>query len=243
MAVIVHSLDLVLYFIDTTTGLGIYTPPIRLYKNGDRLLFQRRGTGQVLVVGCGREDFDLTVELSGYEYTTLRVQYDKLNNQMPMLQMHMIPTPTGTNTQLLTFSGKLPGITALDAIPITGSCCLLEQYNAKLKQMTVFSQYPLSLENLHYAVRNSTNTGYQPFRVLNEVKTKPKIYAVDRPLVLDGNSLPIVPMNIGQVKNDGSYLLRAQDESLQAEWILRWQVGEEEFFKILNFHETNNFTL
>lgn len=243
MAVIHHSLDLVLCFIDTTTGLGIYTPPIRVYKNGERLSFQRRDTGQVLLVGCGREDFELTVELSGFENITMEVQYDKLNKQMPLLQLHMIPLEGGSDTtQLITLKGKLAGITALDAIPAIGNHCLLEQFSPKQQQITVFSRYQLMLDNLHYAIRNDANASYQPFCVTQQVQ--PTVFAIDRPLVqLEGSSLPILPINMGQVKPDGSYLLRVRDEGQKVLWILRWQVGDQVFFKSVDFHEPDTMSL
>lgn len=241
--VIRHSLDLALRLIDTTTGQEIDEQEITLWRNGAATLPMRKGNGSLVLIGQGREDFTLRVQVKGYEpYTTL-VEYAKLDPHLPLLDLHMIPGERYVSRfPCFLLAGQLAGITALDAVKANGNHCAVRAFDPKNRLMTLFNYHKLAMDRIHYGILNASGDQYIPFCIQKQIN--PETYQIDRVLPIEaGENAPVAAQVFGMVLPDGGYRLRVQNDSTDAKWIVRWQIGETQHFKRIDFNHPEGVTL
>lgn len=233
-----HRLDLVLQLVDTTTGNSVAEQDVRFFI-GDRQCWPiPRGGGNFVFINTGRSDCTLTLKVFGYEDVQISVQYEKLDDVMPLLQVFLIPSENlAKGERLCSLTGRLQGLEQIEAVSLTQSNICFSDFNERKCLMKLFlAKGRLSMENVHYGLISGDRTYYEHFAVTSEVP--PDTVMLKEPLTgtFPINS-PISRVIFGNVSPDGSYLLRVRDNAEMLVYLVRYQVNGEVRFQTVDFHQ------
>lgn len=234
-AVIHHRLDLVVRLIDTATGQEINESGVSFMKNGEKIPMIARGSGTHIGINIGRDDFDLTVNVRGYEIGSKRVVYSEINEGMPMLDVYLLPEDKVVMTgKYRMISGNLPDIRDLEAVAVRTANCCFRDFDERKRIMGVFNPHNVSLNDVHYGLINQTEGTYEKFSILNQ-KSMTEI-KIDH--VLEGKTVtnsPIERIVFGRVTPDGDYKLCVRDDARILKYLVRFIVNGEVHFQLIDF--------
>lgn len=238
-----HSLDLALRLIDTTTGRALAGRGLELRRDGKPVRPLEKEDGYLVLLGQGRQDFDLSVALRGYEPRQVRVEYAALDKALPLLELHLIPGKGyAPGVPCFSLEGTFPGITALDAVRAGDSACLIREFDPRKRLMTLFNPHKLELDRTFYALVDPDRETYEPFRLVKRIDFQ--VHKTDRVIQTQfGSYFPVCPIIFGGTGPDGSYRLRVRDNAAQARWIVRWEAGGQTFFQTVDFHQPETLAL
>lgn len=236
-ATIRHRLDLAVRLIDTTSGNVLGGAGVEFLIGGKAFRPLQKADGNHLFLGIGREDFDLTVRLFGFEEKTLRVSYGELDQSLPRLEAHMIPNRHYQRAgPCFTLEGTLAGLSALDAVKIGDNPCQIREFDERKRIMTLFNPHHLDLSKLYYAVVDPDEQSYEAFTV--EETLTAETLRIDRKLTRPfGTHCPVARRVFGSVGAQGQYLLRVRDDSREAGWMVRYTVDGREYTQIIDFKQ------
>ena len=232
-----HRLDLVLQLVDSTTGNSVGDQDVRFFIEGKQCWPIPRGGGNFVFINTGRSDSTLTLKVFGYEDAVVNVQYEKLDNVVPLLQVFLIPSENLAKGECLcSLTGTLQGLEEIEAVSLAQSNICFSEFNERKCLMKLFlAKGRLSMEHVHYGLISSDRTHYEHFAVAEEVP--PDMVKLREPLTetFPVNS-PISRVIFGNVSPDGSYLLRVRDSAELLNYLVRYRVNGEIRFQIVDFH-------
>ena len=233
-----HRLDLVIQLVDTTTGNSVAEQNVRFFI-GDRQCWPiPRGGGNFVFINTGRSDCTLTLKVFGYEDVQMSVQYEKLDDVMPLLQVFLIPSENlAKGERLCSLTGTLQGLEEIEAVSLAQSNICLSEFNEKKGLMKLFlAKGRLSMGNVHYGLIGDDRQYYEHFVVTEEVP--PDMVRLKEPLAetFPVNS-PVSRVIFGNVSPDGSYLLRVRDNAEKLNYLVRYRVNGETRFQTVDFHQ------
>ena len=233
-----HRLDLVIQLVDTTTGNSVEEQDVRFFIEDRQCWPIPRGGGNFVFINTGRSDCTLTLKAFGYEDVQISVQYEKLDDVMPLLQVFLIPSEKlAKGERLCSLTGRLQGLEEIEAVSLTQSNICFSDFNERKCLMKLFlAKGRLSMENVHYGLISGDRTHYEHFAVASEVP--PDTVKLREPLkeTFPINS-PISRVIFGNVSPDGSYLLRVRDNAEMLIYLVRYQVNGEVRFQTVDFHQ------
>lgn len=238
MSIIQYKLDLIVQLVDTTTGNSVDEQDVRFYVDGSQCRPIPRGSGNFVFINTGRSDHTLTLKVFGYEECQLNVQYEKLDERMPLLLVFLIPSENSAKGErLLSLSGSLPNLEEIEAVSLAQSYFFTSEFNERKRLLKLFlSQGRLSMENVHYGLINETQSSYEHFEVEEEVP--PDMVKLKEPLQETFKvNAPISRVIFGRVSPDGSYLLRVRDNAEEQRYLVRYRVGGETRFRVVDFRQ------
>ena len=232
-----HRLDLVLQLIDTTTGTPVEEQDVRFFTEGRQCWPIPRGGGNFVFINTGRSDSTLTLKVFGYEDAVVNVQYEKLDQVVPLLQVFLIPSENlAKGERLCSLTGRLQGLEEIEAVSLAQSNICFSDFNERKCLMKLFlAKGRLSMEYVHYGLIGSDRQHYEHFVVAEEVP--PDTVKLKEPLA---ETFPINSqisrVIYGNVSPDGSYLLRVRDNAELLTYLVRYCVNGEIRFQIVDFH-------
>ena len=232
-----HRLDLVLQLVDTTTGSSVEEQDVRFFTEGRQCWPIPRGGGNFVFINTGRSDSTLTLKVFGYEDAVVNVQYEKLDQVVPLLQVFLIPSEKlAKGERLCSLTGTLQGLEEIEAVSLAQSNICFNEYNERKGLVKLFlAKGRLSMEHVHYGLISIDRTHYEHFAVAEEIP--PDLIKLREPLTetFPVNS-PISRVIFGNVSPDGSYLLRVRDNAEQLIYLVRYRVNGEIRFQTVDFH-------
>lgn len=233
-----HRLDLVLQLVDTTTGSAVEEQDVRVFSDGKQCWPIPRGGGNFVFINTGRRDDTLTLKVFGYEDAVVDVQYEKLNEVVPLKQVFLIPSEKlAKGEKLCSLTGILPGLEEIEAVSLSQSNLCFSEFNERKCLMKLFlARGRLSMENVHYGLISEDRQHFEHFEVAEEMP--PDMVRLKEPLTetFAVNS-PISRVIFGRVSPDGSYLLRVRDDAEMLNYLVRYRVNGETRFQIVDFHQ------
>jgi len=238
--VITWRLDMVLRLVDTSLGRVVSLRDLAVYADELRLKFLEKDTGTLIFQGLPKRQFQLRVVSAAYETAELPVDLDQLDKQLPLLDVHLIPKekfPGGV--QFLTVEGNLPGIRELSAVRKGDNSCMAREFDPRRRLLQLSNPRGLLLDRVYYAIIDPDQDTCEPIQIMKMVDKQTA--KLKTPLQKEFKIyFPICPVVFGKTSSDGHYCLRVRDDGLNAQWLLRWVVGDEEFFKTVDFREEEN---
>ena len=127
----------------------------------------------------------------------------------------------------------MPGITAVDTVRAGESPCLIREWDARKKLLTIFNPHKLNLDRTYYALVDPDKEVYEVFRIVKRISDQ--VFKLDRPLEMEfKNYFPICPVILGSVGPGDNYSLRVQNDSSHSRWIVRKVCGETASFETLD---------
>lgn len=235
-ATIHHQLALVVRLIDATTGRGISERDVRFRLDPVKIKPIARGGGTYLFLDVEKEDFTMEVSVYGYEPCEMEIRFSALDSRMPIQEFYLLPLDNlAEGENVLTLRGTMPGIEAIEAVPPSGTTCSIKDYDKRKKIMTVFNPHNARLSDIHYGLVSLDRCSYEPFQVAEEIGARELRLREDLQQPFTINQ-PIARILYGQVKPDGSYLLKVRD-SKNAVYLVRYVVDGRERFQAVDFHK------
>ena len=239
MSTIHYKLDLVIQLVDTTTGAAVEEPNVQFYEDGKPCRPIPRGNGNYVFINTGRSDHTLTLKVFGYEDCQVDVQYEKLDERVPLRQVFLIPSEkTARGERLLSLTGNLANLEEIEAVSLSQSNCFTSEFNEKKRLLKLFlAQGRLSMENVHYGLINEEQNRFEHFEVEQEVP--PDMVRLKEPLQETFTvNAPISRVIFGKVSPDGSYLLRVRDNAKVQRYLVRYRVDGETKFQVVDFRQS-----
>ena len=242
-AVFSFQLDLLLRLIDTTTGTLVTEKIVSLFRNGKRVSAMTKETGQYLFLNTGREDFELTVRVAGFEEKRQVVTYETLDQKLPSIDLHLIPSaqsPAGARCH--TLEGTIEGISSIDAARSSNSACHAKEFDERKRILKVFNPHHLEMDHIYYALLNLETGEYERFEIVKRISDQE--YKISKRLEKEFEShFPISRIVFGEVYPGGRYLLRLPDDSRDARWLVRMTVNDEDRFYTINCNKPETMQL
>ena len=243
-AVIRCRLDLMLRLIDTTTGAAITEGDVRFYWNGEFTRSDPRDSGIHIFLNRGRDNGLMRIEAKGYDPMDLEVDYEQLDSQLPGIDVFLIPSEnTYRGGGVITFSGHLSRLEAIDAINVSKPVCSISEFNAKKNTMSLFLPgRRLTMGDVYYGLVNKEDGTYEKFKV-EEEKTDTSI-RLSEPLKEPFQvNAPICRIIFGSVDKKGNFILRVRDNGGDQNHLVRFTVGGEERFMNVDFEHLDEVKL
>ena len=242
--VIRSTLDLLIRLQDTTTGLSVEERGVKFIFNGEEIRPTSRGFGNFILINFGRESGLMQVFGYGYEPFTTYVDYDKLDERLPIVDVFLIPSENETSGQeMLSLSGTLKGLSSLECIhpgrPVSG----IREFDPKKRIMTIYApNRRMNMIHSYYGLLHSGKTSYETFEIMEQIEGNKVI--VRAPLSEEyAVNDPICRRIFGQVDETGRYLLRVRDDGKKQVYLVRYVVDGEVRYKSVDFHEAKEVTL
>lgn len=235
--VFTYRLAFALRLVDTTTGKSITDFGTRILVDGTAEPFMQKG-GVLVFLELNKRHFQMEVCTAAYETVTMPVDLDTLDQKLPLLELHMIPSERHPGImEMLSLKGKCPGLEELCAVRLEDNVCMIREMDPRKRLMKIFNPHRLSLDRVHYALMDPDEAVFESFRILSlERDQMAKIdHAIEMPFK---NYFPVTPIVFGFVRPDGSYCLRVKDNMEQMRWLVRWTVEGKTSFQVLDFRET-----
>jgi hypothetical protein len=213
---IMHRIDLAVTILDSATGrpaAGI----LRLSRDGKDVKYRTASDGMVLLVDITREDFELEVSVTGYESETVSVVYENLEEQIPTIEVNLIPLDLfGEN--YVTIDGSLKDLISVDAVRISAPSFIAQSIDERKRLLTVHSLYNQVMPNHSYGIVSKDETRFEAIEI---IKITPEgTYKLSKIPETAVSGLHLAYRVSGRVR-DGTCLLRLPNDGNSARWILR----------------------
>jgi hypothetical protein len=237
-SVIKHQLALAVRLIDAAEGKGIEND-VTFFVDGAEKLPQRKTNGYFIYTDPALllRDYDLEVRARGYVPARKRVPLKAPGAAPPELCLELTPLESLRTEGLYhSIEGRLPGLSAIDAVNPSDGDCLVKEYDARRRRLTVFNPHRLEFERALYAIVQDAETRYIPFAV--EGRLTDEILKIDRPLMIKGAvNLPLTPVVGGMAGPEGEYLLRVKKSAAGNRWIARLRLDGADKFTSVDFNK------
>ena len=241
-SVISAKLDLLIRLVDTTTGAAVNERNVVFMRNGQPFRPDGRGEGIYLMINTGREDFLMQIRVYGYEDMSLKISYAELDERLPEVYVFLIPSEdTLRGGGVLSFSGILPFLEAIEAVKPDRPLCVVKSFEPKKKILTYFTQAGALCE-WNEAGYGMLSADRQSYEIINAVRTDSATSVELKEALKEENisNLPVTRIIHGKVDENGAYLLRVRDDGEDQKYLIRYTVKSEVRFQTVDFRDGNN---
>ncbi len=229
-------LDLLIRLLDTTTGAVVEERNVRFFKQSEVVRPLSRGSGNYVFLNSPREDFELDIFVYGYDPCKISIQYEKLDAQMPIQEVFLIPSENMLKGQpVRTLCGRLPGLASIQAVNMYATCGCVSSFDERRRILKLFGTHGLGMDGIYYGLIHLERESYEPFTIVKEIaKDAVKIeHPFKEPFSVNA---PISRVIFGTVTNEGDYCIRVRDDGERLLYLVRYVAGEEVRFQMVDFH-------
>ncbi|MBQ7677247.1 MAG: hypothetical protein IJT32_03335 [Lachnospiraceae bacterium] len=237
-SVIQNRLDLLIRLQDTTTGLSVGERGIKFRFNGREIRPTPRGDGNYILINHGRDNGLMQIEVYGYEPFEAAIDYEQLDERLPVLDAFLIPSEEmRLGHDLVTLSGHLKGLKSIEAIHLARPLSGLREFDPKRCVMTVYMpNRRMNMTHTYYGLVNAAAGTFEEFMVLEEMNDK-KV-RIKAPLQEEfAPNAPICRLIFGKVFADGSYLVRVRKTGKNLKHMVRFVTEEGTEYQTIDFGE------
>ncbi len=242
--VIRSRLDLLIRLQDTTTGLSVEDRGFSFLMDGKEFRPVSRGFGNYILINYGRENGLMQVVGYGYEPFTTYVDYDKLDERLPTVDVFLIPSENkGAGRDMLSLSGTRQGLSSLECIhpgrPLSG----IREFDPKKKIMTIYApNRRMNMVHSYYGLLHSERTSYETFEISEQIDSN-KVRLTEPLQEEFAVNDPICRRIFGMVDDKGNYLMRVRDDGKKQVHLIRYVIDGEVRYQSVDFREAGEVTL
>ena len=239
-----YRLDLMLRVLDATTGRPVTENDIRFFRNDKMETALNRGEGCFIFMNCGRENCLMRVEVYGFYPQTVTVDYEKMEDYLPSIDVFLIPSEKQQiEGRLLTLQGKLSGLVAVEAIHPGRPVSSIREYDAKKHTITVLApNRRMNLQRLYYGVFNPNEDTFEDIIVKEELSNKKVL--LKEPIKNElPQTAPLCAITFGQVEEDGRYRLAVLNDGKDQNYLVKYIVNGETRYKKIDLQDISEVTL
>ena len=231
-AVIRCRLDLLIRLTDTTTGQAVTSQSAMFRRDGKLMPSRLKGDGNYIFVDIGRENSLIQLTVPGYDALEFSVDYEELDENMPSIDLFLIPSE---NTEsILTLSGKMRGLTAVEAVQLGKPVCSINEFDPKGNRVSLFlPNRQMNMEGGHYGLLHGEKD-YEHFVVEeqpNQSTVKLKDQLKDDFSVGSG----IARVIFGRVGEKGNYVLRVRNTAEHPRYLVRYTTDQSVKYRVYDF--------
>ncbi len=238
-------LDLVIRLEDTTTGMPVSEYGAKFLFNDKPIYPKSDGNGNFILINSGRENGLMQANVDGYEPCFVYVEYEKLDERMPTVDLFLIPSENlfADPKDVFTLSGRLEGIAALEAIHLGRPSSSTREYDPKRRILTIFMpNRRMNMIHSYYGIANIAQGRFEDITILSDLGGKKVRLKEPLQEEFSPNS-PIFRIIFGQVDANGNYLLRVRNDGKNQKHLIRYVVNDEVRFKTIDFNQIDEDTL
>ncbi len=240
---IIHSLTLLIRLIDCSSGRQIREDNVILYAESGQELKICMREGLILLLNQSRQDTNYTIHVSGYEEGMVPVCYKKLNPELPIQTVYLIPKITGKNRYAyLCLEGKMPHMEYLEGIHLSYTINQLKQYDSETGIFTVFNPNKRFFNQDKYALINTKKQDYHKI-TMKEVLTPTTFTVWDPPDISFESGMIIAPVMFGRVDSEGQYAFYSKIDSKEQKYLMHFGCKGKQTFLQYDFQENKPFLL
>lgn len=241
--IIHHRLDLLIRLLDTTTGYEVRERDVHFYEDDKEVFPLYRGEGMYAFINFERIDRKFKVKVYGYEEIMVSISYENMDSAVPIQEIFLIPLEDiAKGEPMISFTGKLSGISHLEAVSLESSHCSINSFDERKRIMKLFKTRQTNMESLYYGLIHREKQTYERFEVEKELPDSR--LKIKEPLSEEFSvNSPIARIIFGMVKEDGSYCIRVRDNREYLIYLLRYVVEGEVKFRVLDFRKPENTIL
>lgn len=230
-----YQLDLIVRLTDTTTGLPVNEKQVIFREKGKVISLLPRGDGVYIFLNRGRQDTVLEIDVIGYEPAKAEVCYEHLDGRYPTVTVHLIPRPVKSGyAEILTLEGMLPGIESIDAVDPNSPQALILDYQEKKGVLRLLEGKTLE-EETYALIHTGPPETFEEFGI--KKRQDKHILRLTEKLQSGWSPQEKVARIIrGEVRKDGSYLLRVRPAGRSAEFLIRYAAEGTVKFKRMDFY-------
>ncbi len=231
-------LDLLVRLFDTTTGAAVNENTVIFRKNDQMIRPEMRGDSNYVFINTGREDFLMHIKANGFEEYETKVCYEALDSHLPALDVFLMPSENAFNGErFFSFSGTLPFLEAIEAVNLSRPVCTFNGYDAKKGVMSFFGENGgrVRMDSVWYGLLRADKTGYEKIEVTSNV-TPSSVKLAEALKEEVTTNPPIMRIIFGRVGEDGTYLLRVQNDGGGQVYLVRYVVNGEELFQTVDMN-------
>lgn len=238
-----YTLDLLVRLIDTTTGAVVTERDVHFRKDKKTVLPVPRGNGNYVFLNTGREDCTLDVAVSDFEPAHVTVRYEELDAFLPIKDVFLIPSEnTAKGENVVTLTGNLSGIEAIEAVRVGRSYCTVKSFDARKRMLSLFKANGPGMEEICYGLIHADRMTFEAFEV--EKVISPVSLKLKKPLQEEfRENSPISRIVYGQWNAAGDYLLRVRDDGTNLKYLVRYVVSGVPAFQTVDFHDPETLRL
>lgn len=237
-------LDLMISIYDATTGSAVDEANIRFLRDEKVVVPEKRGRETFVFLNLGRENCLMQIDVYGYESRRISVDYDTLNQQLPALDVFLIPSENyRVGQNVLYLRGQLSGLLKLEALHPGRPVTSIKDFDAKKMTMSVFApNRRVELTRRYYGLIHSDKASFEDLIVSDEmigeaVKLEEPIREEFSP------NAPICPIIFGQVEEDGKFVLAVLDDGENLNYLVKYQTKDTTGYQMIDFHNLNGVVL
>lgn len=242
-SVIHYRLDLLIRLIDTTTGFDVEERDVQFWRDGRSVKPVPRGSGNYVFLNCGRENSTLDVTVFGYDPCSVQIRYEELDSQLPIKEVFLIPSEnTSRGLPVITFSGRIPGLTAIEAVSLSAPRCCISSFDERKRIMKLFKTHRAGMEDIFYGLIHPDRQNYESFEVMKEISEDS--VKIREPLKepFSVNS-PIARIIFGRVTPEGDFCIRVRDDSERLLYLVRYVKDDKNYYQTADFHNLKEAVL
>ncbi|MBQ4481664.1 MAG: hypothetical protein II966_00375 [Lachnospiraceae bacterium] len=233
-------LDLLVRLYDTTTGAPVDERNVLFTRNEEPVIPAPRGEGMYVFINTGREDFLMQITVYGYEKYSMQVTYGELDDRIPSCDVFLIPSENvHRGESVLSFSGTLPFLEAIEAVKLSRPICMVKEFDAKKNFLSVYGGTGgmIRLDSVWYALLGTDKTSYERIEVTGS--SAAQYFKIKDKIAFENvTNLPVYRVILGRVSENGDYLLRVRDDGEDALYLVRYLIKGEERFETVDFKDT-----
>jgi hypothetical protein len=209
---------------------------IHFFKDGVEIRPTYRGDGNYILLNTGRDNCLMQIQVFGFEPYEAVVDYSILEERLPVLDAFLIPSEyMRVGQDLLSVTGRMEGLKSIEAVHLARPLSGLREFNPKRCEMTIYMpNRRMNMVHSYYGLVNTAEQTFEEFVVLEELDDK-KI-RIKSPLQSEfPQNAPICRLIFGQVKPDGSYLIRVRNSGKNLKHLVRFNTEDGPQFSIIDF--------
>ena len=239
------KLDLVIRLTDTTTGMAVSEYSAQFTFNKKPIRPRPGDNGNYILVNSGRENGLMQAEVFGYEPSSAYVDYEQLDENMPMIDLFLIPSENmfPDPQDIFTLSGRLEGLSSLEAVHLGRPSSSTREYDPKRRILTIFMpNRRMNMIHSYYGIANIAQGTFEDITIVSDLGGKRVRLKEPLQEEFSPNS-PIFRIIFGKVGEDGSYLLRVRNDGKNQKHLIKYVVNGEVRFKTVDFNRIDETTL
>jgi hypothetical protein len=178
----------------------------------------------------------MLINVYGFEPYEAMVDYSTLDERLPVLDAFLIPSELmRSGLDLLSISGRMEGLRSIEAVHLARPLSGLREFNPKKCEMSIYMpNRRMNMVHTYYGLVNTAEQTFEKFTVVEELNDK-KI-RIKEPLQGEfPQNAPICRMIFGQVKPDGSYLLRVRNTGKNLKHLVCFVTDDGPQYHIIDF--------
>ncbi len=242
------SASLIAILMNSTTGYKVDCPQTTFYGTYDGVKVQMRyiykGDGIFVFKDVEQKDFILQFEVAGYIPVKMKICFDKIPSDMPVVQVFMVPSEASRfRDALIGIKGNIKGLTQVSGFNVDDCIAHALRFDAKRNSLLIFEDgHRLNIDGVPFGIMNVEKEEFEHFFVKSVPKNNSVILIDPLEKEVVRNS-PIARLTFGYVDLEGNYYFKIFNRpSIEQVYLLEFVIDGKRQYRKVDFHKVEEET-